>query len=635
MKKGVVIAIFIFILLLNLNFVVSAELTDSEKVENAYACLRTTIDNKGCSSLSIEEQIFSLLTVGKCKNQLSNEMNKIGEDFECWPTTKGSSSCDIKTTAQAIYALDKAGVDTTKAEDWLLSQKQIPQDLNWFLEIDSTNTTSCTISNASSATPSKIADVMINEDKTINSVSSNPCFQTSQNGYWLEINSNCYGDEFLISCDQDFLTTLLFKKQDSNTYHILDRSQSASSDGTTIEQIKSFSIGSNYLGSLWATTILGYLGYEMDSYIPYLITSYEKGVFFSEPLLYILTGFLEYRTEILNSQINSQYWWSYTEDSNKFYDTALALFPFSQESLGEKDNSIKWLFEVQDKSGCWNNDNIRDTAFLLHSIWGSDSGTNGDNGGGDDGDSPPDNSQSCLDEGYYCVDTISDCSGDILTNYSCEGIVVCCDTEPAPQTTCFGEGGEICNSNQYCSQGNEQFTPDLTYGETCCIGGTCELKNNSNGGGNGGGNNLASCESKGGECKFSSCDEGYKETDLYSCEYSTDICCIEDNSSSGGSYWWLWVLGVLIILLVLAIVFKDKIKEIILKIQTKRGGKPSGNNVRRGPPGIPPRYQRAPLRPLVQRKVLPPQRKPLLRKSVKTPPKELDEVLRKLKDMSK
>ena len=88
------------------------------------------------------------------------------------------------------------------------------------------------------------------------------------------------------------------------------------------------------------------------------------------------------------------------------------------------------------------------------------------------------------------------------------------------------------------------------------------------------------------------------------------------------SFWWLWVLGILIVLIALVIVFRDKLKDFYSKLTTK---KPKGPPSRPGMHEVPQRripssqqhHQQYPRRPIPQRK------------------SELDDVLKKLKEMGK
>ena len=111
---------------------------ESDKIDKAYSCLENQIQEKTCEDLSVEEQAFSLLAVGKCKSELQDN----SKDNECWP----SSGCRLRDTSLALLALDGAGSSTNDAEDWLVSQKKTPSELIWYLEIDSNEETKCKIS---------------------------------------------------------------------------------------------------------------------------------------------------------------------------------------------------------------------------------------------------------------------------------------------------------------------------------------------------------------------------------------------------------------------------------------------------------------------------------------------------------
>jgi len=193
--------------------------------------------------------------------------------------------------------------------------------------------------------------------------------------------------------------------------------------------------------------------------------------------------------------------------------------------------------------------------------------------------------------------------------------------------------GLVCNSNQYCSEGEEISTSDLESGEICCLDGTCKLIN--------GGNQENLCEDNGGICEPNGCGDGYEEDLNYECSISSDICCVQ---SEGGttplpiakkSKLWVWILLGLIILILVGIAFREKLKMLLIKSKTgKRKDEGHGLFGIGGPrPSSPP----GGLRPIpsTQRRIIPSQqpisqRKPITSRSSK----ELDDVLKKLKDMS-
>lgn len=607
MKKRVLIGLAILFLIMFISFVFSEDnLTntdsgsslseDDEKVNDAYACLENKVSGK-CAALSSEEKIFTLLAIGKCKDEVIAD----ALSDECWP----SSKCEIKRTAQAILALDKSTTyDTNPAQEWLLTQQGSPEDVDWYLQIESDSETTCTI------TYDGLSHTLdLDEDRTLSKGAGN-CLTLSQDDYWLKITPGCYDREFSISCDEDFLTALLFKRTDSSVIHVSDKTDSASASGTTKEKVNSacFLQGGecDYEGTLWASLVLDYKGHDISAFIPYLTTLAEDNPkYLPESFLYLLTGSTDFRTELLSRQRNNKYWDEYKD---KFYDTAVALYSITDEPV-EKINSKTWLFEVQDSDGCWEG-NVRNTAFVLASIWPRQVKLV---------------KSSCENSGYYCMADVN-CVGDLLDSYSCPGVLSCC-SEPKPVLTCAEQTGEICSSGETCSGGTVVSSSDLGIGENCCIGGVCEEEVAE-----------SECESYAGTCRPFGCEEGEQES-AYACEFG-DTCCVGGASSTGGSYWWIWLLIILIILTTLGIIFREKLKRLLKKL-TKKGpgkGKPGmPSPIGRGPPGrgIPPAFamQRRPMR-----RILPPsQMKSSPSKKPQTPkkPNEIENVLDKLKGMRK
>lgn len=357
MKREVIFVLMFILLLASVIFIYASE---EQQVEKAYTCLETRINQTKCSSMNFEERVFSFLADGQCAVELSAD-NLSGQ---CWP----KSGCRVKSTAQAILALHKK-VNTTKAENWLLSQTAIPTGIDWFLEIEilDAGVASCDITYSGSK-----YTVLIGEDKKINK-NAGTYLTLAQGNYWLKIDPKLYNNEIKISCDKKFLTTLLFRKQGSSTIQVSESVHNAGATGETTETVKSLCFAQNnicnYEGSLWAALVLSSLDYDdrVSDFMPYLITMKDESlneIYIPEAFLYYLTG--KFRTELLIKQRSDSYW---EESGDRYYDTALALLPFSYEDPYEKDNSIDWLLSVQQQNGCWNNGNIRDTAFILYSIW--------------------------------------------------------------------------------------------------------------------------------------------------------------------------------------------------------------------------------------------------------------------------
>jgi len=586
MKKEVLLfAVLVISMTLVFPMVMSANDT---QVNKAYDCLEKKIEDRTCSSLGMREKIFSLLAVGECESELRDA----SKDNECWP----KENCDVKTTAQAVLAL--GGSD--KAETWLLSQKKNTDELIWYLqtEITSEEESTCTISYDGTDYP-----INIGEDKKISS-NAGSCLTLAVEDYWLEVSPSCYGKEFKISCDKSFFTNLLFRIEDSSTIHVLDKVSSASEGGTTLENINSSCFAKagscTYEGTLWAALVLDYLGKDVSSCMPYLIAMADKDEnekYLPESFLYLLTDYSDFRNSLLSKQIADAYW---EVSGNRYYDTALALYSLASEELSEKTDAENWLLEVQDKDGCWNSGSILDTAFILYSVWQR---TIGDGGG---------EVLDCISSGYYCMSEAS-CEGVILEDYYCSGILKCCDT-PKTSKTCEDLGGKICGSDEACTSS----TVSASDTDECCLDDCKKISE------------VYDCELYDGVCEIYECGEGYEQTSLYTCEYG-DICCIPTTEPEPKGRLWIWILLILIVLVILAIIFRNKLKMFWFRIKPKKS-KPS-----RPGPGFPPMRPMPPHRRIMPRRILPSAHthpRPAPRKPTRTH-RELDEVLKKLKEMGK
>ncbi len=351
---------FVLMLILFLQFFLVVSAAEEDQVESGYSCLESRINQTGCTNLNFEEKVFSYLATGECGSQLSAD----NSSNQCWP----KSGCRIKSTAQAVLALNKK-TDTTTAENWLLRQTAVPSGIDWFLEIEVPDgETTCTLVYPGSSPRT----ITIREDKTLSSGAGN-YLTLSSGGYWLKINPAIYNKEIYISCEKQFITTLLFMKAGFSTVHVSEYVHGAGAGGNVSEKVDSLCFAQsgtcNYEGSLWAALVLASLGYqeELSPFLPYLITMKDdpvNDIYIPESFLYYITN--KFRTDLLLKQKYSSYW---EESGNRYYDTALALLPFTYDNSNEKSSSKTWLLSVQQKNGCWNNGNIRDTAFLLYSVW--------------------------------------------------------------------------------------------------------------------------------------------------------------------------------------------------------------------------------------------------------------------------
>lgn len=591
MKKKVFFILTI-LLVLSLFFVNAA---NEDTPINASACLKTKINSQGCDALSTEEKIFSLLAIGECKEELQKDTR----NGECWPR----SGCSVRTTAQAILALRTSGVTTKDAEEWLIEQEADFSGIEWFLQVESQIPTTCTISYSDSE-----YSFSIGEDKKISS-SAGACLSVYDD-YWFKVSPSCYNKEFQISCENSFLTSLLYKKTYSPTFYVSGKTNSASGSASTTEKVSSSCFKENgvcnYEGTLWAAFVLQSLDYEINSYLPYLISGVEDNPrYLPESFLYSLTG--DYKNELLLKQ--KEEWW--LESGDRFYDTAIALLPFRGSELTEKTKTKEWLSEVQGEDGCWQG-NLRNTALLIYSIWSDAKNLSV-------GVEEISDEKNCQSSGYYCISQSSCTSagGNVLTDYTgCFG-TVCCDKKPELKS-CSVLDGELCSSDEECVGGNVEDSSDSTSGKFCCIGGSCEKKSSQD----------SECKMYGGYCK-NSCGSGEEIAD-YECD--SGICCMPKESNS---LLLIILLSILIILVALGIVFRKKLKDFLLKIKTKLF---KNSKKKKNIPNNLPRTPSSRIYPgAVQRRIIPTQQ-PSRTQPPKNPPSspnEFDDILKKLKDIGK
>jgi hypothetical protein len=583
-KKGLffILLISIIFFVSFISFISAANQTVSDK---AYSCLESKVTTK-CSSLNTEEKIFSLLAIQSCKAEvLSDSLAS-----QCWP----SSGCKIKTTSQAILALRNVNADTTTAERWLMAQNSSSSDLNWFLQVEptSSNSTSCTATLPSGN--SYIFDV--NEDKTVDISSGGNCL-SSYGGYWLQISPSCYNQDIKILCHDDFLSSLLYKKQTSATVFVSQKTDSAPAEGTTTETVKSycFKEGSscNYEGTLWAAFVLKYRGYDVSSYIPYLeAMAEENSQYLPDAFLYYLTG--NFKNELAALQQQNQFW---SASGDKFYDTAVALLPLQGQTTAEKTSAITWLGQVQGADGCWQG-NIRNTAFLAYSIWPKQAAAP--------------TAQDCEASGNHCMSAAlcSSIPGNVLPDFTGCSVNVCCD-QPIPLKSCSDLNGNLCPSGQVCSGSS------VDSSDGACCKGTCQTQQAQ----------TETCASQGsGTCR-SSCLSSEDTSYSYTCSSSLS-CCIEKPAPN--TSWIIIVLIILIVLVLIGILFRKKLRTFFLKFKSGKG-KPKPMT---GGPRFPPTSSQRPYPPM-QRRILQPVQRAPVRRPVAEGKSDFDEVLKKLKEIGK
>lgn len=595
-KRGLIILGFAvaFVLLFS-SFALAAE--NDSAADNAYKCLESQIKNK---TLSLKEAVFSTLALGS-KSGLVDRIEADKDASSCWP----KSACKIKETAQVALAYNRIGKDTSEIRKWLSSKNFTAPELKWLLQIDITNkvAASCTIKDGQKTTTIKVL-----EDSKLQG-SAGSCFTLDNDGYMLKINSNCLKNTFEISCDQDFVTSVLYQRTTGGTLFVLPETHSAASLGSTKEKVSGdcFRTEStcDYEGTLWAALALQKMGTDVSRYIPYLLAlSGDNSRYFPSSFLYILVGGDDQYNQIIQNQKQGKFWEIAGTRDGRYYDTSLALLSLGENGGAEVDAAKSYLLEIQTKDGCWNNNNIRDTAFLLYAGWSRAAAGFGSIS------SPP----SC--EPQFSCENSFDCTqggGIIEYSYECPTFGQSCCSIKIAEPSCSEKKGLLCPYGTECAGRSESSSDG-----PCCLDGACtEVPAGTE----------DTCTPAGGTCR-AACESGEEQSYLETCSLAGDVCCI----SSGTSAWfWIILLLILIVIVVLAIVFREKVKIWWFKMKSKFKKKPVAQPVPQQRPGAPFAPLTRPMMPQTRTMIVP--QRPQIRPYPKD--KEMEEALRRLREMSK
>lgn len=387
MKKrefGIYILIIAFSIFF-LTFVFAAE-SQTDKINKAFICLDSRVNE---SAISLQEAIFSALAdVPNSKiNATINAQKSSSEN--CWP----ASACSVKETAQVVLAKNRMGQNTSEIEKWLISKSGTTTELIWFLQttIDNNVPANCSVKYDLAEQGYKFS---IGEDMKIKEDNAGNCLARISSGYWLQINNNCLDKRFDVSCEGEgvtgFKTNLLYQKNLGGTIYVSANTHGGSANGWTTEKITAlcFKKGNvcDYESSLWATTALYATQSDIDNddkkdyekFVPYLKALAEESnneKFFPSAFLMYIVGRRrngEYYDKIIKSfrqDPQGGYWPEIGSPKISYDNTALALIALGGGDAGgnEVQQTLDYLFNTQTSRGCWNNNNIKDTAFIIYS----------------------------------------------------------------------------------------------------------------------------------------------------------------------------------------------------------------------------------------------------------------------------
>jgi hypothetical protein len=589
MKKSVLI-IFLILIFLLVNLSVLAE--DEAKVEKAYACLKNKLgDNCGDTENTVENS-FNLLAMAHdsginsdCKSSLEKKKKN-----NCWGVETDSDSCSIKSTAIAILALKTIGANVDNSIKWLASKKELNEDLIWFLEIDTANSTECEINGE---------EIIINENKKI--TGSNPSgLSKAYDDYWFEIKD--IEENYSISCDKNFVTAVLYQKKGGNVYHVSSETHSGAAFDSTNEKVESYCFADseqcNYEGSLWAALALAKAGKDISPYIPYIYAMSDE-IANRKYLPYAFLSMLysnvdEYSSELIKQQKQNKLW---EEGGNKFHDSALAILALSSEHDAVK-NTKNYLLTQQNSDGCWPSD----TSFILYAGWQK---------------TPASTETAILDcenSKFFCISR-GECSLEKIKDSYCPTGKVCCEAKPK-ELTCEEKRGMVCPDSTSCTE-PEVISFDTNF---CCTGDCLAVPGESE------------CEQADYSCRIS-CSKNEEEKSLSCGAVSGKVCCTEKTAT--GSWTLILLLIILIILVVLAIIFRNQLKIWWFKLKSgfKTGKGPPPTNR----PSFPAQFSNiSSPRQIIPRHMIP-ARRPLARRPLRgsDKDKEFEETMKKLRDMSK
>ncbi len=618
-KKGVLIillSIFLVSFALAQNASVPSTTSGSANIiSKAYQCLQSEVEAKAQNTISLQEAVFGVLALGSNSKLVSVIEGKIKTNNH-WEET----SNPLKDTAQAMLAYNRIGKNTNDIKNWTLSKSKAATDLTWFIEIDIDNheSSQCTISYSNE----QQRTVNVNEDMTL---SGNPgsCLSIAASGFWLRVSNTCIDYNYTISCDKDFTTSTLYQRTGSSTIFVSPVAHSTAALGTTTEKINSKCLSSastscDYEGTLWAAIALDKLGVSTREYLPYLLALSESNKrFLPSSFLHILTDGQDQYSELVQEQQQSKFWQAPNTPYNRYYDSALAILSLQGVNSIEESNSKAYFETITTPQGCWNNNNIRDTGFLLYAGWSravsQGSGSSGGSG----------NAQTCEAGGFTCTSllTCEGLEGEALGEYSCPGTKVCCSESPVLES-CSAQAGIICSSGQVCSGSSSKSSEG-----TCCLG-TCAQETQQD-----------ACKAVGGTGCFSSCLDSEEQVSSVTCSVSGEVCCKQKTSQSESSSnlgLWVTLLVILIALVVAGILMRNKLKMILFKSRNK--GPSSSGPTRPMPPGSRPPFPpfRGPMPyPRAQPRVIQPSSTQQMRRPSTNKDKEMEETMAKLKEMSK
>ncbi len=358
MKKLVLLALFLLIVL---SFSVSARRVENFSASDAYGWLLAQAKD-GSYNNDVVDTAAALLAINAAGGGESAEktfLTSHENDNQCWP----KAGCKIKDTTWAILALHKAGESSyvNEAAAWL-KKAQTPSLTggNWWLQIDTPSSGTCTIKYTKGTTELS---------KTI-SVEAGK-FPDCGGGTFFDL-KNCLESglltafaslELKVDCSSLSSAKISIAYNSGSSYYLYQEV----SETTATLIVKNGCFGSgfkdtcNYESSLYSEWVLNQIGSTLSSEL-YLREKYEPNNALHNALLFIVTKDKAYAEQLKKLQKSDNSW-----DSNTI-NTAFAILALLSDS-GYSPNIEKaqeWLKTKQNEDGSWDG-KVFNTAVVLYS----------------------------------------------------------------------------------------------------------------------------------------------------------------------------------------------------------------------------------------------------------------------------
>src|SRR3989344_9100224 len=211
-KRG----LLILLVLLTLIPCILAQANATKSFDKGYQCLTGKLGDNCGNSANTEETAFNLLAMSHNSNIQSDCRSSLEDKKQnnCYGSTK-TGACNIKSTSIAVIALDNINRDTKDSTDWIKTKAINSKGLDLYLEIDTNTETECNVNGQK---------FKIGNDKKI--TGSNPSGLTkAYDNYWFRITD--LSKNYTVSCDQDFITALLYSKAGEDGYYVSSNTKTA------------------------------------------------------------------------------------------------------------------------------------------------------------------------------------------------------------------------------------------------------------------------------------------------------------------------------------------------------------------------------------------------------------------------